>query len=469
MEAKWSPNDQDDGGGPLPLSSQQRQQLLNLEDTIRNSPNPEQTLQQVADSNQMPVEELVRLLERNRRDIEAAGGIPISKPPQNNVVWKLLTSLTVLISKTASKHPRSFALTVTALLCLTYVSITAPRTGLVLSTHRMSFISGGPTTVWNPPVPFIRRRFLEKPLSELSVSAGKKSDFLPHKLEALLSSDSSEKDDAIWQKIPKSKHADWQYMASAQVVIDACEYVADDREREEDKEDEEDDEETYESALKEVLGMMLEHASNVLTACDLTEFVEPNNSLRLVTSDESSRKRNVLLVVQGMGDFRRFGLQPLRVTHRIGDLSSDDQASRSIGLTLSSVKDNHFDGHLQVSIEQKGGNLVVVRSSLLFPKGGKKLSKKIALQITEKLSKSIETSIRARTQQSLARRSQSSRFQGKAQQAAKQRRKTRFDKEQALEEMAADRRRRWQRQNPNSGHYRPSGERMRSPKNAMYY
>jgi hypothetical protein len=34
--------------------------------------------------------------------------------------------------------------------------------------------------------------------------------------------------------------------------------------------------------------------------------------------------------------------------------------------------------------------------------------------------------------------------------------------------MAADRRRRWQRQNPNSGHYRPSGDRMRSPNNAVY-
>jgi hypothetical protein len=32
--------------------------------------------------------------------------------------------------------------------------------------------------------------------------------------------------------------------------------------------------------------------------------------------------------------------------------------------------------------------------------------------------------------------------------------------------MSVDRRRRWQRQNPDAGRYRPSGDRMRSPRTA---
>ena len=52
---------------------------------------------------------------------------------------------------------------------------------------------------------------------------------------------------------------------------------------------------------------------------------------------------------------------------------------------------------------------------------------------------------------------------------ASKKRNTRSSKERAIEEMAADRRRRWQRNNPNVGYYRPSNDRMKNPNNAIIF
>ena len=62
-EIKWTPNEPDAhrqaaaaqsggaGSGPLPLSQQQRQQLLQLDQVIATSANPQETLQQAAAAN----------------------------------------------------------------------------------------------------------------------------------------------------------------------------------------------------------------------------------------------------------------------------------------------------------------------------------------------------------------------------------------------------------------------------------
>ena len=465
LEAKWTPNEED-SGGPLPLSSQQRQHLLQLEDTIRNSPNPDNTLQQVAEANQMPPEELLGLLERNRRDMQAARGAGVASPRGKSTIVKLITSLGLLVTRTASQNPKAFVLTVTTLVLLILVATSAPRTGLVVSTQRRAFLSGGPTTIWSPPTRFVQRKFLDSSGS-LSVTTDAAHDFV-RQVRSLLSDD--EESTTAWHKIPRKHPSNLQYVASAQTSLNASEFLPSTEHEEEEEEGEDSDKD---EATNQILNMLLEHASNLLASRDLTGF---DNSMRLVTTtdDDSSsrkRKRHVVLVVAGMGDWNRFGIQPLRVTH---ESDSEDQTS----LTLSTLTGGHFDGHLLVTIEKKKQSdkedtttqpAVIIRIALLFPKNGRKnLKKAVAMRIVQSLNQSIETSLRTRTRQSLTRRSQSTRFKGRASTAAKKRRHTRFTKEMALEEMAAERRRRWQRQNPNAGSYRPSGDRMKSPNNAVY-
>ena len=73
-EVQWTANEAgtaEGSSGPLPLSMQQRKQLLQLEDVIRNSPNPEETLRQAADANGMDPRELASMLQRDRFDFVA--------------------------------------------------------------------------------------------------------------------------------------------------------------------------------------------------------------------------------------------------------------------------------------------------------------------------------------------------------------------------------------------------------------
>jgi hypothetical protein len=433
-------------------------QLLKLDDAIRNSPNPESTLNQVAEANQMPPEELLRMLERNHREMEAAGGTSVMDT-RSNLIWKLASSVGVVVAQAAAKHPKLFVLTIAALVCILVVATTAPSTGLVLSTHR-SLVSGGPTTFWSPPAKYIRHRFLDTDKQRRGLLSVGQGDF-SEQLRALLS---EEQEDVTWQKVPRKQNSEMKFVASTHSSIDTSKFVPQSISQDVDGELSSEEAASRVEELEEAMNLLLEHASNLLGSLDLTEFVDSSKSIRLVTDDRPSRKQNAVLVVAGMGDLNRFGLQPLRVT-------SESDSKERLSLTLSTLKGGHCDAQLHVSIERSTTerSVVDIRTSFVFPRSGRKtLGRSVALRIIQGLNESIETSLRTRMRQSIARRSQSSHFQGKAQSRAKERRDTRSSKERAMEEMAEDRRRRWQRKNPNTGSYRPSGDRMRSPKNAVY-
>jgi hypothetical protein len=444
IEATWTPNE--DGDAPLPLSNNQRQQLLQLEDTIRSAPDPQATLMQVAQSNEMDPQELVNLLNQNRREMQAAGAL---QPPgtSGRNIWKLVSSMGVVLVQSASKHPRSFGLTTASLLLLLFVAYTAPRTGVVLSSSA-GLLSKGATTVWNPPVPFVQSlldspRFSNRGLGIKARDAWK--SLIP--LET--------PDGLTWHKNIKKitgPHA-LRQAVTFQTTIDPdfVSYLQSPSE-ETDQGD----------VLGATLDLCMEHASTIVSTRQLTEFVPTTSAglLRMIT-EQGGRERNSILVVRHLGDWGRYGLLPVQVTHEHSD------ENETVFLTLTTLKGAHWDGQIHLQIDRQD-NQLIVRTSIVIPKSGRKVSKKLATKIVENLTLSVAASIRTRTKQSLARRSQSSRFQGKAHSRAQDRRHTRHNKETAIEEMAADRRRRWQRQNPNSGHYRPSGDRMRSPNNAVY-
>ena len=82
---------------------------------------------QVAQANNMDPQELVSMLERNRRDL--GGGAPARRElkawPQT--VIKGLSSLGLILSQTAQRNPRSFALITISLVLMLHILISAPR------------------------------------------------------------------------------------------------------------------------------------------------------------------------------------------------------------------------------------------------------------------------------------------------------------------------------------------------------
>ena len=134
-------------------------------------------------------------------------------------------------------------------------------------------------------------------------------------------------------------------------------------------------------------------------------------------------------------------------------------------MTLTTLKGlSQMDGQLHIAAE-KHRNELLLKVDLVVPRKGKKINVRKGEALVSTLVSSLATSTRRRTQQALARQSQSSRFHGKASKRASERRHMRYQKEKEIEEMAADRRRRWQRDNPSAGRYRPSGRRQQSPNN----
>jgi len=449
------------------LSNEQREQLVKIETAILNSPDPKDTLLQVARLNEVHPEQLLTLIEQNRRELDgtltetagmkgqhsvgstgagavggvAGGGGSVASSSQRNV-WKLLSSLGIALMHTTAKHPKLVILLTLSILIALALILSAGQTGLVLSSQR-GWFSHGPTTLLNPPTTYLQQRMNSPDLSKYGkISVKSKNawkDILP---------EVGEEDGSTWLdnldrlRRREGKPSQIQQAATCQLTVSAREFVLD-----------EDDE-----ALDNVIEVSLDHASDLLSARLLTEFVHPPQSLRLVTRERGGRK-HAMLVVNKMGDWNRFGLMPLQVMQ----VTDDDELS----LTLTTHAGGHLDGQIHVSIGKEGAELKI-RCYLVVPKKGRRISKRVALRIVEGLSKSMAASIRTRTKQSLARRGQSSRFSMKAKERAGQRRRSRLEQEVALEEMAEDRRRRWQRDNPNAGHYRPSGDRMKSPLNAVY-
>uniref|UniRef100_A0A7S1Z883 Uncharacterized protein n=1 Tax=Ditylum brightwellii TaxID=49249 RepID=A0A7S1Z883_9STRA len=111
----------------------------------------------------------------------------------------------------------------------------------------------------------------------------------------------------------------------------------------------------------------------------------------------------------------------------------------------------------------------MIHIALIIPKNGRKPSKKITNALLSTLLHSVSASTILQAKQTYARQSQSKLFHSAAKTRATEKRSLKYDLQKKQEEMAKDRRRKWQRQNKDAGHYRPSGARMRSPNNAHFF
>ena len=105
LEATFTPNP-DNSTGQLPLSQKTRDRLTKLEQAIRSSPDPQATLNEVAEANKMKPADLIGMLERNRNDM--AGKISASKKMSSwpQAVLQILVTIALVIKQLHRSIPR---------------------------------------------------------------------------------------------------------------------------------------------------------------------------------------------------------------------------------------------------------------------------------------------------------------------------------------------------------------------------
>ena len=253
---------------------------------------------------------------------------------------------------------------------------------------------------------------------------------------------------------------------------------------------------------KETLQIVYDAAISILTSRRFTEYtLSPSSVLKTITfhaaspsSLQAAARRRALggsdsggelaaLIVKPMGDYRRYGIQPLRLAYE----EHVGTTCRSVG--FYTLVGGHWDGEIRISIDRVGiGGVrvdsadaedededeeeihteeegIVVSVSMVIPKKGRKLSNKLSQRIVTSLADSIVRSTVTEARRNMVQHAQSRDYRGKTKGLASERRKIRYENAKKLEEMERDRRRRWQQANPDAGKYRPSGHRMQSPNN----
>lgn len=129
---------------PQPFTPQQQQQLLKLEQAIASSPDPQQTLQQVAQANQMSVDDVMQMLQQNRLQLQqqpngaGAGGRFLFPTMAKKAVGMVMVVVTQLLSgvwRVWTQHPtRSSIIMLVTVLTLYITLVERPYNGWILPT-----------------------------------------------------------------------------------------------------------------------------------------------------------------------------------------------------------------------------------------------------------------------------------------------------------------------------------------------
>ena len=119
------------------LSDAERQQLLQVHQSILQSPDPQQALVQVAEANEMSPQQLAELLNQNAADAQQQGGLAgggggggggaTFQGGWPKAAGKALTSLWLVVVQYAKTNPKAFGVACTAALLVLYTMVTAPR------------------------------------------------------------------------------------------------------------------------------------------------------------------------------------------------------------------------------------------------------------------------------------------------------------------------------------------------------
>lgn len=462
--------DKDTGStdGPLPQSQNQRNQLSQLYQQIASSPNPQETLQKVAEGNGMTAQELGDLLMRNERDMQmAAGGSggmaggAINSLPRRMI--RLFSTLVVLVGKSASAHPRSSSVISLALIVILYIALSAPRTGVMLSTKPGMF-SSGHSTLLPPPSKYLSNYLESDTFQNMQRKVPKSAK--EGSLIQLFRPSTEEEQGVFVEKLSSKQKKKLSLAVSAKKKVPFEVLLPSEEELEDmyEPNDEEDRQEALmeleDKAWEDTMILAFAATENVLSGRRYSEYIPPSsNYLRFYSSPRNSK---AVFVMKCLGDLGKFGLQPL---HVVKEHQSDFEKS----ILYSTLCNGHFDGEIEVKVEKAGGfqdeeeeRKVVVTVTLLVPAKGRKMKKKLASTFVENLAESIATSAMTEAKKTLSRKRSSASYRGRVNKKASSKRHLAHDTLTKMEEMAAERRRRWQRSNLNAGSYRPSGQMHRN-------
>ena len=460
--------DKDTGStdGPLPQSQKHRNQLLELDQQIAQSPNPTETLQKVAEANGMDPTELGEILMRNRRDMQMAEGGPgetgmmVNSLPRK--IIHLLSTFFLMAMKSSSAHPRSATLMALGFLSVAYVIYSAPRNGIVISGGKRGVISAGMTTILPPPTQFLSDFTMGDKFDRKRGSmASLKGTALSNVFEDVndeegvrVASLSKKEKKMISLALVARKTVPFEVLLPSEEELELL------HEKEKGSGEHEllDDEELMqlveEKAWEDSIELVFNSAERIIADRRFTEFIaSPSHRVKFVS--RGSKKDKAALVVKSMGDWKRYGIQPLKV-------ASEEKSKDVASVIYYTLQGGHFDGELKISVEKNLDDAsdpsITVIVTLLMAKGGRKVNTKLASKMASMLADSITTSTLTAARQTHSRKMQSTIYRGKARSRATEKRHFAFDNMQKMEEMAEDRRRKWQRNNKGSGgSYRPTG------------
>ena len=497
LEAKFTHMPDKDGNtdGPLPQSQKQRDQLSKLYDTIANAPDPQATIEKIAKDNGMGWEELSAILMKNQKDMNhvAGGDGGGGGAPPLIVCLRLISSFPPLLASFVHRNPRSFVSIMISLIIVFYAIVSAPRNGILIKSSGGGGRFGGHSTFLSPPKSYLSRhvksdRFLALDNSLPSkVKVGSLSK--GWKFNSGNDDDQEMKGGVVVERLSKKQKRELSMVVTMTKRLPFEILLPDEDEvlhpptetmtwKRKGKVGEGGGSKEERKAWDDALNLALSSLQTVLSSRRFSEYTLTPNQFcfhsphSILQSSSSLRHRGersgkkggdsrvgegAVVVLQSLGVLHRFGIQPLR-------LVSENENE----LVFSTLNGGHFDGEVRIKIGMQrrgrhGDQGVEVSVALLVPRKGRSLSKKMATKLLSNLIESIATSAMTEATRKVAYQYQLSSYRGKATTRATKKRHLKFENMKKMEEMAEERRRRWQRTNPDAGHYSPSGIRMRSP------
>ena len=462
LEAQWTPAT-DETSEPLPLSQKQRNELMQLDQAIQNSPDPEGTLQKVAQANGMDPNELMNILISNRKSAEMAAGDSGSNyyygRSRLGAVMQFFGVVSVHLVHYAKKYPHRFSMMTSILFLVFYILWNKPRNGCVLPAVGSRRLS----TLYEPP-----REFVGAFLGSLKASRGesRKEVIGCSRVFGNLVNDFDEDGVTFGQKKSRVDGVKFSVTARTPVDFDSCASAVDAVE-----EDESEDEIAYisEIAYESALSILNSRRFSEYTTTSQMRFQGANSSsLNAVAKRKLSGGMGgtgaecAALVMKKLAF--RWGVQPLKLSYE--EDFGVGVTSKALG--YHTLKGAHFDGEIRISVDRimlkeeddsaSDTDSLIVSVTFVVPKKGRKMKKKLAQKLVSSLAASIATSITSETRKKIARQPQSKNYRSKVSSFAKERRTLKAINNQKLEEMAEDRKRRWKRKG--EGRYRPSGRRI---------
>jgi hypothetical protein len=419
------------------------------------------------------------MLDRNTRDLQESGqleemlqGVQANLAAQGGRgangtlprrIIGFFTSLIVGICKASAgqvaRHPKQSSLLAVVLILTLLTMHNIPKNGLVMSTGTTPF-SRGHTTFLDPPIQYMQQHYVDtsdewesslpEPAKVKKSKAGKTIAGIG--MTRFLELDvSGSQTDTVTTETQLDLEG-YSLVATASQLINVEDVI-----------EVEQNDNTESNEMEEAIEIMIDSISSLFGDRKFSEFTTALKWRSFVLdAEDDDALEGAVMSMRLLGDFGRYGIQPFCISY---DLDEDeDDVTMTKCVAFHTIRGGHFDGELKFAIDTNNDRTgAIISVTLAIPDGGRAPPIRLAKSIVESLTTSIVRSSQLRIKQAASRRNQSKHYRARSAAQAKKKRHLRYEQEKLQEEMAAERKRKWKRNNPDAGHYRPSGHRLRSP------